>query len=466
MCSKSQESEMDSISEETPVGDLKLQIETAIKNVEEIKTKQAEVSFTSQEVRGIENISQEKDDDIVLFVSIKIKKNPGDSEDAVNEIMAEENIANADSSGKGNLSEFIEQQTDEMQNMKSEDNDNNQSDNAENSANYKEEEDTLHSLDPTPDNVIRKEEKNGEQKEYLKGSEEPKGVHWFKEEWEDKEPETKEFSSTTKENSKEENVLSSVVSESKPDASFKVDLINSSETKNLGGKDTNDFKTGNNDVKARTKVDEKIKDEDEKKPKVKKKKSKGGDNEDHNKRKSYDKDLKGMKKLQDKKPRGAQGLKLALTKDPTPVNKEDKDDKDTPLTPSDVEITGKSIGKKKLKRKSKTAPSTPLKSPLTEPDRLSKAESRDETMSACNSMETLPTEFGTPKYSRIRRLRARHSQSLDRVWLPGRKESFNSRVSKKFVRNENVGGAGAGAGQYYFSGQNIQNQCRHGRGKV
>ena len=38
MCSKSQDSEIDSNSEENPVGDLKLQIETAIKNVEEIKT--------------------------------------------------------------------------------------------------------------------------------------------------------------------------------------------------------------------------------------------------------------------------------------------------------------------------------------------------------------------------------------------------------------------------------------------
>ena len=125
-----------------------------------------------------------------------------------------------------------------------------------------------------------------------------------------------------------------------------------------------------------------------------------------------------------------------------------------------MEITGKSIGKKKIKRKSKTAPSTPLKSPLVGAGELEKDEGKE---SVCNSMETLPTEFGTPMFSRIRRLRSRHSQSLDRVWLPGRRESFNSRVSKRFVKNENVGDSGI---QYYFAGQSVQSLCKHGQGKV
>ena len=119
MCSKSQDSEIDSNSEENPVGDLKLQIETAIKNVEEIKTKQAEVSFTSQAVRETENKSTEKDDDIVLFVSIKIKKNQSDLEGAVNEVNTEDNIVDTSNANKENLSDFVEQQRDEMQNFKS-----------------------------------------------------------------------------------------------------------------------------------------------------------------------------------------------------------------------------------------------------------------------------------------------------------------------------------------------------------
>ena len=89
---------------------------------------------------------------------------------------------------------------------------------------------------------------------------------------------------------------------------------------------------------------------------------------------------------------------------------------------------------------------------------------KEDNLTACNSMETLPTEFGTPMFSRIRRLRSRHSQSLDRVWLPGRRESFNSRVSKRFVKNENVGGPTSR--QYYFAGQSVQNQCMHGHGKI
>ena len=50
--------------------------------------------------------------------------------------------------------------------------------------------------------------------------------------------------------------------------------------------------------------------------------------------------------------------------------------------------------------------------------------------------------------------------------MPGRRESFNSRESKRFVKNENVGGLSPS--QYYYAGQSEEalHQCQHGQGKV
>ena len=127
-------------------------------------------------------------------------------------------------------------------------------------------------------------------------------------------------------------------------------------------------------------------------------------------------------------------------------------------------VTRKSIRpkcKKKVPSKSKTAPTTPLKSALGSFRQLNDIEIGDHDHSTSNSMETLPTLFGSPSHSRIRRLRSKHSQSLDRVWLPGWRESFNSRVTKRFVKNENVGGPSTS--QYYYAGQSVQKQCHHQR---
>ena len=65
MCSKSVENS---------VGNLKNKIENALNNVEEIKTKHAEIIFRTQKYDQKELVNEEEDD-IVLHVSIKIKKN-------------------------------------------------------------------------------------------------------------------------------------------------------------------------------------------------------------------------------------------------------------------------------------------------------------------------------------------------------------------------------------------------------
>ena len=60
-------------------------------------------------------------------------------------------------------------------------------------------------------------------------------------------------------------------------------------------------------------------------------------------------------------------------------------------------------------------------------------------------------------YSRIRRVRSKHSRSLERVWLPGRVESFNSRVSNRRLRKEET--EGPSNSQYYFLSPSKMSKC-------
>ena len=92
-----------------------------------------------------------------------------------------------------------------------------------------------------------------------------------------------------------------------------------------------------------------------------------------------------------------------------------------------------------------SAPNSPMKK-AGRKSKLQRSQSSEQTQ--CIGLNTRESSA----YSRIRRLRSRHSQSLERVWLPGRSESFNARVSSRFQRKESNS-------QFYFLSPCKQESC-------
>ena len=98
-----------------------------------------------------------------------------------------------------------------------------------------------------------------------------------------------------------------------------------------------------------------------------------------------------------------------------------------------------------------SAPNSPVKKAGRRKSRLQRSQSSEQTQSI-----GLNTREGSA-YSRIRRLRSRHSQSLERVWLPGRSQSFNARVSTRLLRRDEV--ERETNSQYYILSPAKQEKC-------
>ena len=98
----------------------------------------------------------------------------------------------------------------------------------------------------------------------------------------------------------------------------------------------------------------------------------------------------------------------------------------------------------------KSAPNSPVKT-FTQRGKLQRSQSSEQTNNiGLNCRDS-------SAHSRIRRVRSKHSGSLDRLWLPGRAESFNSRVSTRFCRKEEA--EGSRNSQYYFLSPNKISKC-------
>ena len=63
-------------------------------------------------------------------------------------------------------------------------------------------------------------------------------------------------------------------------------------------------------------------------------------------------------------------------------------------------------------------------------------------------------------YRRIRRVRSRHSLK-EKVWLPGKTESFNILVAKNFVSHHES--AASGKLQYYYPEHVARERCNHAK---
>ena len=487
------DTEMSSKPIDSSVDELKVQIEAALNNVEEIKSKNAVVSFRSHESDDKEDRSIDKNDEIVLYVSIKIKKDESDNED----VPVEENKTKESIDEVGNQSfeselilnneetenvdvkihdhqqilidevEFCELEKDDTKEIDQIQNIHLNDDESDNNSKSKSDMDQCQLLTEYTSNkedeiAIEHNKEETNTKEPI-DSDAPKGVHWFKDAWKENYPVTsseqpdKESTEILGNKLCEEGEnINTIIPEPKDENDVKVDLPDKTNSKK---KQLKDLKSSSTKKVAQ----------------VKKKIS-------HFLSTSKDgkgKELQKKDNIKSQKPKGAHGLKLTLSEDrepshPVPQQNLSSENQnlvlkdESNLKTEKVKVTGKAIRpkrKQKLSAKSKTAPSTPLKSPLGCFGQENQSESREPGITTSHSMETLPADFVTPTHSRIRRLRSKHSQSLDRVWMPGRRESFNSRVSKRFVKNENVG---ASSSHYYYAGQSMQDlyQCQHGQGKV
>ena len=123
-------------------------------------------------------------------------------------------------------------------------------------------------------------------------------------------------------------------------------------------------------------------------------------------------------------------------------------------------IKGKAIRPRRKSRqdKSKTAPNTPSKS-SHKFGQFGRSLSTDQPGDLSSSLENLNENHRGSSYNRIRRVRSKHSVSMDRVWLPGRKESFNTRVTNRFVRSGQSDGLGKL--QYYYYQPAEREKCNH-----
>ena len=121
-------------------------------------------------------------------------------------------------------------------------------------------------------------------------------------------------------------------------------------------------------------------------------------------------------------------------------------------------------------------PQTPKKTPLSMLTKLSRfttdyltddSDSDDDFDLSFKSFSMETLNLGTPKYCQVRRLKSSHCRSVDKMWLPGKStqaDSFNSKCSKKYTRNEDENERSFG--RYYYSSQLFKSFCNHGKRPV
>ena len=98
--------------------------------------------------------------------------------------------------------------------------------------------------------------------------------------------------------------------------------------------------------------------------------------------------------------------------------------------------------------KSHSAPNSPIKSPLHKSTTIQRSHSAERNSISERRTNYHQHEYGEQNQNKVRRVRCRHSQSNEDMWLFGGPNSFNRRVTKKFVRND-ISDATPG-NQYYF----------------
>ena len=98
--------------------------------------------------------------------------------------------------------------------------------------------------------------------------------------------------------------------------------------------------------------------------------------------------------------------------------------------------------------KSQSAPNSPIKSPLHKATTIQRSHSAKRNSISERQARHKQHEYGEQMQHRVRRVRCRHSQSNEEMWLFGGPNSFNRRISKKFVKNEISDGSSGN--QYYF----------------